>query len=103
MSANSAYHEPLIHFQIDRVYRMNKDQIAVYLSEHPEFFNDYPELLGKIKSIDDKDIPIRRANTLSLSGRLIKRVNDDKENLKSKLEWFVEVSRANEEIHQHLF
>ena len=103
MSANSGYHEPLIHFQIDRVYRMNKDQIAVYLSEHPEFFNDYPELLGKIKSIDDKDIPIRRSNTLSLSGRLIKRVNDDKENLKSKLEWFVEVSRANEEIHQHLF
>ena len=103
MSANSGYHEPLIHFQIDRVYRMNKDQIAVYLSEHLEFFNDYPELLGKIKSIDDKDIPIRQSNTLSLSGRLIKRVNDDKENLKSKLAWFVEVSRANEEIHQHLF
>ena len=103
MSANSGYHEPLIHFQIDRVYRMNKDQIAVYLSEHLEFFNDYPELLGKIESIDDKDIPIRQSNTLSLSGRLIKRVNDDKENLKSKLAWFVEVSRANEEIHQHLF
>ena len=82
---------------------MNKDQIAIYLNEHLEFFNDYPELLRKIKSIDDKDIPIRHSNTLSLSGRLIKRVNDDKDNLKSKLECFVEVTRANEEIHQHLF
>ena len=82
---------------------MIKDEIAVYLNDHPEFFNDYPELLGKIKSIDNQDIPIRQSNTLSLSGRLIKRVNEDKEKLQSKLEWFVEVSRANEEIHQHLF
>jgi len=82
---------------------MNKDQMAVYLSEHLEFFNDYPELLGKIKSIDEKDLPIRRSNKLSLADRLIKRVQDDKENLKSKLELFVEVTRANEEIHQHLF
>ena len=82
---------------------MTKDEIAVYLSDHPEFFNDYPDLLGKIKLIDDRDFPIRQSNTLSLSGRLIKRVNEDKEKLKSKLEWFVEVSRVNEEIHQHLF
>jgi len=82
---------------------MTKDEIAVYLSDHPEFFNDYPDLLGKIKLIDDQDIPIRQSNTLSLSGRLIRRVNEDKEKLKSQLEWFVEVSRANEEIHQHLF
>ena len=82
---------------------MTKDEIAVYLSDHPDFFNDYPDLLGKIKSIDDQDIPIRQSNTLSLSGRLIKRVNEDKEKLKGQLEWFVEVSRANEEIHQHLF
>jgi len=82
---------------------MTKDEIAVHLSDHPDFFNDYTDLLGKIKSIDDQDITIRQSNTLSLSGRLIKRVNEDKEKLKGQLEWFVEVSRANEEIHQHLF
>lgn len=82
---------------------MDKNQIAVYLSEHPEFFNDYPELLGKIKAIDEKDIPIRRSNTLSLADRLIKRAQNDKEHLKSKLELFVEVNRANEEVNQHLF
>ena len=75
---------------------MTKDEIAVYLNDHPEFFNDYPELLGKIKSIDNQDIPIRKSNTLGLSSRLIKRMNEDKEKLQSKLEWFVEVSRANE-------
>ena len=82
---------------------MNKDQMAVYLSEHLEFFNDYPELLGKIKSIDEKGLPIRPSNRLSLADRLIKRVQDDKDHLKSKLEFFVEVTRTNEEIHQHLF
>ena len=82
---------------------MDKDHIAVYLSEHLEFFNDYPELLRKIKGIDEKGLPIRRSNTLSMADRLIKRVQNDKEHLKSKLELFVEVTRANEEIHQHLF
>ena len=82
---------------------MDKDQMAIYLSEHPEFFNDYPELLKTRKLIDHHDIPICRPNTLSLSGRIIKRVNDDKENLKNKLELVMEVSRANDEIHQHLF
>ena len=77
--------------------------MAVYLNEHPEFFNDYPELLGKIKSIEEKDMPIRRSNRLSLTDRLIKRAQDDKDHLKNKLELFVEVTRANEEIHQHLF
>ena len=69
---------PLSTSKIDRSYRMNKDQMAVYLSEHLEFFNAYPELLGKIKSIDAKDMPIRRSNTRSLADRLIKRVQDDK-------------------------
>ena len=77
--------------------------MAVYLSEHLEFFNDYPELLGKIKSIDEKGLPIRPSNRLSLADRLIKRAQDDKDHLKSKLEFFVEVTRINEEIHQHLF
>jgi uncharacterized protein YigA (DUF484 family) len=82
---------------------MSKDEIAVYLNDNLEFFNNYPELLGKIKSIDSEDIPICKSNTLSMSGRLIKRVKEDKEKLQSKLEWFVEVTRSNEVIHQHLF
>ena len=82
---------------------MTKDEIAVYLNDHLEFFNNYPELLGKIKSITNQDIPICKSNTLSMSGRLIKRAKEDKEKLQSKLEWFVEVARANKEINQHLF
>ena len=37
---------------------MNKDQVAIYLNEHPEFFNEYPELLRKVKEIKEKDLPI---------------------------------------------
>jgi len=82
---------------------MNKDQIAIYLNEHPEFFNEYPELLKKIKDIKDEDLPIEPMSTLSLADRIIKRVHDDKEHLKSKLEWLFEISRANEKIQEHLF
>jgi uncharacterized protein YigA (DUF484 family) len=82
---------------------MNKDQVAIYLNEHPEFFNEYPELLSKIKEIEEEHLPIEPMSTLSLADRIIKRVHDDKENLKSKLEWLFEISRANEKIQDHLY
>ena len=82
---------------------MNKDQMAIYLNEHLEFFNEYPELLKKIKEIKDDGLPIEPMSTLSLADRIIKRVHDDKEHLKSKLEWLYEISRANEKIQEHLF
>ena len=77
---------------------MNKDQVAIYLNEHLEFFNEYPELLRKIKEIEEEDLPIEPMGTLSLADRIIKRVHDDKEHLKTKLEWLFEISRANEKI-----
>ena len=77
--------------------------MAIYLNEHLEFFNEYPELLKKIKEIKDDDLPIEPMSTLSLADRIIKRVHDDKEHLKSKLEWLFEISRANEKIQEHLF
>ena len=82
---------------------MNKDQIAIYLNEHPEFFNEYPELLLKIKSIEENDLPLQPLTTLSLADRILKRAHDDKEHLKSKLEWFLEITRANEKIQEHIF
>ncbi len=82
---------------------MNKDQIAIYLNEHPEFFNDYPELLHKFKQIDHADLPLQPLKTLSIADRILKRANDDKEHMRSQLEWFVEITEANEEIQEHLF
>ncbi len=82
---------------------MKKDEIAVYLNEHPEFFNDYPELLKQIKEIDENDLPIEPFNTLSVADRIIKRANADKEHMRSKLEWFLEIVEANEQIQEHLF
>lgn len=82
---------------------MNKDQIAIYLNEHPEFFNDYPELLHKIKEIDHEDLPLQPLGTLSIADRILKRAHDDKEHMRSQLEWFVEISQANEEIQEHLY
>ena len=82
---------------------MNKDEIAIYLNDHLEFFNEYPELLKKIKAIDDGDLPLKPSGTLSLADRIIKRAQNDKKQLESKLEWFVEISQTNEKIQEHLF
>ena len=59
--------------------------------------------MKKIKEIKDEDLPIEPLSTLSLADRVVKRVHDDKEHLKSKLEWLYEISRANEKIQEHLF
>jgi diguanylate cyclase (GGDEF)-like protein len=82
---------------------MNKDEIAIYLNDHLEFFNEYPELLTKIKAIDDGDLPLKPTGTLSLADRIIKRAQRDKKQLESQLEWFVEISQTNEKIQEHLF
>ena len=82
---------------------MNKDQVAVYLNEHPEFFNEFPELLHKIKSIEIEDLPIAPLQTLSIADRILKRAQDDKEHFRSQLEWFMEIIEANEKIQEQLF
>lgn len=82
---------------------MKKDQIAIYLNEHPEFFNEYPELLRKIKSIEETDLPLEPLGTLSIADRILKRVHDDKEHLKSQFEWIMEIVKANENIQWQLY
>lgn len=82
---------------------MKKDLVAVYLNEHPEFFNEYPELLQKIQAIDHNDLPLEPLQTLSIADRIIKRAHDDKEHMKSRLEWFVEIIEANESLQENLF
>jgi len=79
-----------------------KEKIAIYLNEHPEFFNDYPELLEKIRSIELSDLPLQSLHTLSVADRIIQRVRDDREHIKGKLEWFIDLARKNEKIHEHL-
>ncbi len=81
---------------------MNHDKTAIYLNEHLEFFNDYPELLHKIREIDPGDLPLQPLKTLSVADRIIQRANADKENLKNRLDWFLEIAQANEQIQTHL-
>ena len=82
---------------------MNKDEIALYLNEHPEFFNDYPELLAKIVAIQNNDVPMEPMGTLSLTERILKRAQDDREQLKTSLEWLVDITQANDRIQEHLY
>lgn len=82
---------------------MNNDQIALYLNDHPEFFNQYPELLTRIKSIADEDMPLRPVKNLSITDRILKRAQVEKENMKSQLVSFMEITQANDKIQENLF
>ena len=82
---------------------MKNDQIALYLNDHPEFFNQYPELLARIQSIDPEDMPLKPVKTLNIADRIVKRAQADKENMKNQLVNFMEISQANEKIQENLF
>ena len=82
---------------------MNNDQIALYLNDHPEFFNQYPELLARIQSIAPEDMPLKPVKTLNIADRILKRAQADKENMKNQLVSFMEISQANEKIQENLF
>jgi diguanylate cyclase (GGDEF)-like protein len=82
---------------------MNNDQIALYLNEHPEFFNYYPELLARIQSIEPEDMPIKPVKTLNISDRILKRAQADTEHMKNQLVSFMEISQANDRIQENLF
>ena len=82
---------------------MNNDQIALYLNDHPEFFNQYPELLARIQSIAPEDMPLRPVKTLNIADRIVKRAHADTQNMKNQLVNFMEISQANEKIQENLF
>jgi len=82
---------------------MNNDQIALYLNDHPEFFNQYPELLARIQSIEPEDMPLRPVKTLNIADRILKRAQADTEHMKNQLVNFMEISQANEKIQENLF
>jgi diguanylate cyclase (GGDEF)-like protein len=82
---------------------MKNDQIALYLNDHPEFFNQYPELLARIQSIEPEDMPLRPVKTLNIVERIVKRAHADTENMKNQLVNFMEISQANEKIQENLF
>ncbi len=82
---------------------MKNDQIALYLNDHPEFFNQYPELLARIQSIEPEDMPLKPVKTLNISDRIVKRAQADKEHMKNQLVSFMEISQTNEKIQENLF
>ena len=80
-----------------------KEKVAIFLNDHPEFFNFYPDLLKKIKSINLNDLPLTPSHTLSVADKIIQTIRDDREHYKGKLEWFIEIAHKNEVIHDHLY
>ena len=82
---------------------MKNDQIALYLNDHPEFFNQYPELLARIQTIALEDLPLKPVKTLNITDRIVKRAQADKEHMKNQLVSFMEISQANDRIQENLF
>ncbi len=82
---------------------MDKHQIALYLSEHPEFFKDFPDLLQKIKTIEPKDLPDESSKTINISNRILERVQEDNKTMKVQIKWFLDLLQNNESLQENLF
>lgn len=71
-------------------------QVSDYLREHPEFFNEHPELLAELR------IPHRVHGAVSLLERQLQMLRDSNRELKRKLMELVQVARENDRLHDRM-
>tara|TARA_B100000686_G_C16793430_1_gene980415 strand:- start:501 stop:1733 length:1233 start_codon:yes stop_codon:yes gene_type:complete len=80
-----------------------RDKVAYFLNENPDFFNDYPELIAKIKSLYSADLPLE-IDSLSATDQITQCVREEnQQHIQNKLDWFIDLARNNERIHNHLY
>ncbi len=74
----------------------NPEQIAQYLSSHPEFFDDHPELVAELR------LSHSSGNAVSLIERQIKVLRDQNTEFKNKLRELIDVARDNDRLNQRM-
>jgi len=66
--------------------------VEVYLDKHPEFFQEYPELLVELK------VPHPSGGAVSLIERQVALLRDENKQLRLRIKDLVEIARENEEL-----
>ena len=80
-----------------------KKKVALFLNENPGFFNDYPELLIKIKLHEPEDATLSSLNSLNEPEQFVLRDQKDQKQTPSQLKSFIDLARNNERIHNRLY
>lgn len=75
---------------------ISAESVAEYLRNHPEFFNQYPELLSEIS------VPHASGEAVSLVAKQVTTLRDQNEDLRKRLHELIEIARQNEELARRM-
>jgi len=75
---------------------LNAGAIAEYLRAHPEFFNDYPDLLTDIK------VPHASGDAISLVERQLTALREQNDQTRKRMHELIEIARQNEELAKRM-
>jgi uncharacterized protein len=79
-----------------KVPSLNAGAIAEYLRAHPEFFNDYPDLLTDIK------VPHASGEAISLVERQLIALREQNDKARKRMHELIEIARQNEELARRM-
>ncbi len=70
--------------------------IAEYLRAHPEFFNEYPDILADLK------VPHASGDAISLVERQLTALREQNEQARKRMHELIEIARQNEELARRM-
>lgn len=75
---------------------ISAESVAEYLRDHPEFFNQYPDLLSEIS------VPHASGEAVSLVAKQVAALREQNEDLRKRLHELIEIARQNEELARRM-
>ena len=79
-----------------RIGQPDTEQVASFLSNHPDFFDDHPELMAELR------LSHSTGNAVSLIEKQVQVLRDQNRDLKNKLLELVDVAQDNHRLNQRM-
>ena len=79
-----------------RIEEPDSGQIASFLSNHPDFFDDHPDLLTELR------LPNATGTAVSLIEKQVQVLRNQNQDLKNKLLELVDVAQANDRLNERM-
>ena len=79
-----------------RLEQPDTEQVASFLSNHPDFFDDHPELMAELR------LSHSTGNAVSLIEKQVQVLRDQNRDLKNKLLELVDVAQDNDRLNQRM-
>ena len=79
-----------------RIEQPDTEQVASFLSNHPDFFDDHPELMAELR------LSHSTGNAVSLIEKQVQVLRDQNRDLKNRLLELVDVAQDNDSLNQRM-